>query len=142
MDKLNLKFLTVRILELDSGCYGGCPLLDTSMVMGDASLNYFDAHFRHAVCVSVHCTRWEQCIQRAFPPDLKPARQLSTCNQWGGIPYRRHFRKEIRYCKSTNFGVLLYLANLANCVFSLIFVPANIYVDRTLHRWAAGRRQI
>ena len=32
MDKLNLKFLTVRILELDSACYGGCPLLDTSNV--------------------------------------------------------------------------------------------------------------
>ena len=46
-----------------------------------------------------------------------------------------------QYCKSTNFGVLLYLANLANCVFSLIFVAANIYVDRTLHRWAAGRRK-
>ena len=46
------------------------------------------------------------------------------------------------YCKSTNFGVLLYLANLANCVFSLIFVAAKIYVDRTLHRRAAGRRQI
>ena len=28
----------------------------------------------------------------SFPPDLKPARQLSTCNQWAGIPYRRHFR--------------------------------------------------
>ena len=37
------------------------------------------------------------------------------------------------YCKSTNFGVLLYLAN---CVFSLIFVaPTYVnYVDRTLHR--------
>ena len=46
------------------------------------------------------------------------------------------------YCKSTNFGVLLYLANLASCVFSLIFVAANIYVDRTLHRRAAERRQI
>ena len=46
------------------------------------------------------------------------------------------------YCKSTNFGVLLYLANLANCVSSLIFVAANIYVDCTLHRRAAGRRQI
>ena len=30
----------------------------------------------------------------------------------------------------------------ANCVFSLIFVAAKIYVDRTLHRRAAGRRQI
>ena len=49
--------------------------------------------------------------------------------------------KEI-YCKSTNFGVLLYLANLANCVSSLIFVAANIYVNRTLHRRATGRRQI
>ena len=42
------------------------------------------------------------------------------------------------YCKLTNFGVLLYLANLANCVSSLIFVAAIIYVDRTLHRPAAG----
>ena len=50
--------------------------------------------------------------------------------------------KQNVYCKSTNFGVLLYLANLANCVSSLIFVAANIYVDRTLHRRAAGRRQI
>ena len=44
-------------------------------------------------------------------------------------------------CHTVNqqiFGVLLYLANLANCVFSLIFVAANIYVDRTLHRRAAG----
>ena len=48
----------------------------------------------------------------------------------------------VRYCKSANFGVLLYLANLANCVSSLIFVAANIYVDRTLHGRAAGRRQI
>ena len=47
-----------------------------------------------------------------------------------------------KYCKSTNFGMVLYLANLANCVSSLIFVAANIYVDRTLHRRAAGRRQI
>ena len=47
--------------------------------------------------------------------------------------------KSLCYCKSTNFGVLLYLANLANCVSSLIFVAANIYVDRTLHRRAAGR---
>ena len=46
------------------------------------------------------------------------------------------------YCKSTNFGVLLYLVNLAICVFSLIFVAANIYVDRTLHRRAARKRQI
>ena len=28
----------------------------------------------------------------SFQSDLKPARQLSTCNQWAGIPYRRHFR--------------------------------------------------
>ena len=41
-------------------------------------------------------------------------------------------RGGLNYCKSTNFGVLLYLANLANCVFSLIFVAANIYADRTL----------
>ena len=34
------------------------------------------------------------------------------------------------YCKSTNFGVLLYLANLANCVFLLIFVSANIRCSR------------
>ena len=40
------------------------------------------------------------------------------------------------------FGVLLYLANLANCASSPIFVAANIYVDRTLHRRAARRRQI
>ena len=50
--------------------------------------------------------------------------------------------ESITYCKSTNFGVLLYLANLANCVFSLIFVAAKKYVDRTLYRRAAGRRQI
>ena len=46
------------------------------------------------------------------------------------------------YWKSTDFGVLLYLANSANCVFSLIFVTANIYVDRTLHRGPGRRRQI
>ena len=45
---------------------------------------------------------------------------------------------DFKYCKSTNFGVLLYLANLANCVFSLIFAAANIYVDRTLHRRRRG----
>ena len=40
------------------------------------------------------------------------------------------------YCKSTNFGVLLYLANLANFVFLLIIVaPTYVnYVDRTLHK--------
>ena len=54
----------------------------------------------------------------------------------------KYHKKCRSYCKSTNFGVLLYLANLANSVSSLIFVAANIYVDRTLHRWAAGRRQI
>ena len=45
------------------------------------------------------------------------------------------------YCKSTNFGVLLYLANLANCVFLLIFiVPTYVnYVDRTLHRWGDAK---
>ena len=48
-------------------------------------------------------------------------------------------RQPTLYCKSTNFGMLLYLAN---CVFSLIFVAANIYVDRTLRRRAAERRQI
>ena len=32
VDNLNLKFLTVRILELYSACYGGCPLLDTSNI--------------------------------------------------------------------------------------------------------------
>ena len=42
------------------------------------------------------------------------------------------------YCKSTNFGVLLYLGNW---VFLLIFA-ASLYVDRTLHRQAAGRHQI
>ena len=46
------------------------------------------------------------------------------------------------YCKSTNFAMLLYLANLANCVSSLVFVAANIYIDCTLHRRAAGRCQI
>ena len=37
------------------------------------------------------------------------------------------------YCKSTNFGMLLYLAD---CVFSLIFgAPTYVnYVDRTVHR--------
>ena len=71
--------------------------------MGYTSLNYFDVLFRRAVCVSVHCTHWEQCIQRAFHSDLKPARQLSTCNQWVGIPYRRHFRKQTH---RTNWSVL------------------------------------
>ena len=32
VNKFNLKFLTVRILELYSACYGGCPLLDTSNI--------------------------------------------------------------------------------------------------------------
>ena len=49
-------------------------------------------------------------------------------------PMPEHKGFKLQYCKSTNFGVLLYLANLANCVSSLIFVAANIYVDRTLHR--------
>ena len=34
------------------------------------------------------------------------------------------------YCKSTNFGMLLYLANLANCVFSLIFVVPKYVIVR------------
>ena len=61
-----------------------------------------------------------------------------------GAPGQRgHYdHLSFEYCKLTNFGVLLYLANLASCVFSLIFVAANIYVDRTLHRRAAWRRQI
>ena len=49
------------------------------------------------------------------------------------------------YCKSTNFGVLLYLANLANCVISPIFVAANTYVDRCIdgpRRDAKNSRQI
>ena len=37
----------------------------------------------------------------------------------------------LTYCKSTNFGVLLYLANLANCVFFANICRANIR-DRTL----------
>ena len=61
--------------------------------------------------------------------------QCSTSYIW-------HTHRKSVYCKSTHFGVLLYLANLANCVSSLIFVAANIYVDRTLHRRPAGRRQI
>ena len=60
--------------------------------------------------------------------------EIGTSVSWYG--------ENATYCKSTNFGVLLYLANLANCVFSPIFVIANIYVDCTLHRRAAGRRQI
>ena len=56
--------------------------------------------------------------------------------------FHEDFYEKIEYCKSTNFGVLLYLANLANCVISPIFVAANTYVDRTLHRRAAERRQI
>ena len=30
-------------------------LVTITITMGDASLNYFDALVRHAVCVSVHC---------------------------------------------------------------------------------------
>ena len=62
--------------------------------------------------------------------------------QCSGVAHGRVLIVMFDYCKSTNFGVLLYLANLANCVFSLIFVAANIYVGRTLHRRATERRQI
>ena len=34
------------------------------------------------------------------------------------------------YCKSTNFGVLLYLANLTNCMFSLIYVKPTYVIVR------------
>ena len=34
--------------------------------------------------------------------------------------HKPRFTDDNDYCKSTNFSVLLYLANLANCVFSLI----------------------
>ena len=57
---------------------------------------------------------------------------VSFCCQSGGVrcileqllyhDFRNGY-ENVKYCKSTNFGVLLYLANLANCVFSLIFVP-------------------
>ena len=63
--------------------------------MGDASLNYFDALFRH---LSVSASTENNAFSWAFPPDLKPARQLSTCNQWAGIPYRRHFRMLFDNC--------------------------------------------
>ena len=35
-----------------------------------------------------------------------------------------------KYSKSTIFGVLLYLANLANCVFSLIYVAPTYVIVR------------
>ena len=75
------------------------------------------------VCDLVFPSNWVQVQQVSFCTERVPT------NFW-------------EYCKSTNFGVLLYLTNLANCAFSLIFIAANIYVDRTLHRRAAGRRQI
>ena len=44
--------------------------------------------------------------------------------------------QNVLHCKSTNFGVLLYLVNLSNYMFSRIFVaPTYVnYVDRTPHR--------
>ena len=76
----------------------------------------------------INSTTMYQC-----PTDL----DKKTNDQLNNILHTKH-----AYCKSTNFGVLLYLVDLANCVFLLIFVAANIYVDRTLHRRATGRRQI
>ena len=51
-------------------------------------------------------------------------------NEWLQFVHRDIFYEcwVMNYCKSTNFGVLLYLVN---CVFSLIFVAANIYIDHT-----------
>ena len=83
--------------------------------MGKASLNYFDALFRRAVCVSVH---WEQCIQWAFSPDLKPARQLSTCNQWAGIPYCRHFKITVEWPPARRW--IRFLAQQVKSGFSML----------------------
>ena len=68
MDELNFKFLTVRIQELDSACYGVCPLFDTSNVrratksVPGAMHPWITLTLSSDVCVSVHCTLWEQCI--------------------------------------------------------------------------------
>ena len=74
-------------------------------------------------------------------PDMRTVIQhLSLCYCHKCFSQCQHYllspKDNRSYCKSTNFGVLLYLANLANCVFSLIFVaPTYVnYVDRTLHR--------
>ena len=82
--------------------------------------------FKITLTLGSHRGLWEEVVN---PPK-------------GTTTVHHPLRFETFTVKSTNFGVLLYLANLANCVSSLIFVAANIYVDRTLHRRAAGTRQI
>ena len=81
---------------MTSACYGGCPLLDTSNVR----IAY---HGRRILELLWRSLRTRCLCQRSllplrtmhsaglFPPDLKPLGS-STCNQWAGIPYRRHFR--------------------------------------------------
>ena len=73
---------------------------------------------------------------------LKPFNSVyhHSHRQFNPLCYKSYFRLinrcSIWYCKSTNFSMLLYLANLANCVFSLIFVvPTYMIVPwSTLHR--------
>ena len=97
VDKLNLKFLTVKILELDLG------LLWRLSIVGHVKRTYSVPWATppwitltlsaDALSVSAFIVPTENnAFSWSFLPDLKPARQLSTCNQWAGIPYRRHFR--------------------------------------------------
>ena len=82
---------------MTSACYGGCPLLDTSNVRiayhGRRVLELLWRSLRtRCLCQPSLLPTENNAFSWSFPPDLKPARQLSTCNQWAGIPYRWHFR--------------------------------------------------
>ena len=80
-------------MELDSACYMAvvhCWTRQTYVIwrtMGDASLNIlWRSNCRKSLSVSASSEnnaikQYRVCIN---PPDLKPARQLSTCNQCSG----------------------------------------------------------
>ena len=109
MDKLNLKFFTLRILELNSACYGCCLLLDTSNVKCIRKYSVARATplwITFTLSSDVMCVlsafivpsenngffEGEKTGQLTFHCQLKPTRHLSTFKQWGGIPHSRHFR--------------------------------------------------
>ena len=100
----------------------GCPHLVT-----DVFLFLFQLMYWSAVWLAVHGDAEDREICCLDP----------WAHSYTGHTGQRRRATQSKYCKSTNFGMLLYLANLANCVFSLIFVaPTYVnYVDRTLQRW-------
>ena len=95
-----------RVLMDKASCI--CPIYGPEwrgLWIQDQYVMRFDFHYKFQANLVPHC--------------LLPTWQTR-------IVAERHVITQI-YCKSTNFGVLLHLLNLANCcLFSLIFVSTNI----------------